>query len=84
MTSTYFLTKKYFTLKVIPTVQFLIFGFLDFLIICLFVFPDRVSLCNSSGSPTTRFVGQAGLELKGPPASVSQVLVFFILKRKNC
>jgi hypothetical protein len=41
------------------------FGFL--------VFRDRVSLC-SSGCPGTHFVDQAGLELRNPPASASQVL----------
>jgi hypothetical protein len=33
---------------------------------------DRVSLC-SSGCPGTHFVDQAGLELRNPPASASQV-----------
>jgi hypothetical protein len=37
------------------------------------VFQDRVSLC-SHGSPGTHFVDQAGLELRKPPASASQVL----------
>jgi hypothetical protein len=36
-------------------------------------FRDRVSLC-SPGCPGTHFVDQAGLELKNPPASASQVL----------
>jgi hypothetical protein len=36
-------------------------------------FGDRVSL-NSPGCPGTHFVDQAGLELKNPPASASQVL----------
>jgi hypothetical protein len=47
-----------------------------FLMICLFVFcffRDRVSLC-SPGCPGTHFVDQAGLELRNPPASASQVL----------
>jgi hypothetical protein len=35
---------------------------------------DRVSLC-SPGCPGTHFVDQAGLELRNPPASASQVLV---------
>jgi hypothetical protein len=35
--------------------------------------PDRVSLC-SPGCPGTHFVDQAGLELRNPPASASQVL----------
>jgi hypothetical protein len=36
-------------------------------------FQDRVSLC-SPGCPGTHFVDQAGLELRNPPASASQVL----------
>jgi hypothetical protein len=36
-------------------------------------FRDRVSLC-SPGCPGTHFVDQAGLELRNPPASASQVL----------
>jgi hypothetical protein len=39
----------------------------------VFVFLDRVSLC-SPGCPGTHFVDQAGLELRNPPASASQVL----------
>jgi hypothetical protein len=39
----------------------------------LFVFRDRVSLC-SPGCPGTHSVDQAGLELRDPPASASQVL----------
>jgi hypothetical protein len=38
------------------------------------VFQDRVSLC-SPGCPGTHSVDQAGLELRNPPASVSQALV---------
>jgi hypothetical protein len=37
------------------------------------VFRDRVSLY-SPGCPGTHFVDQAGLELRNPPASASQVL----------
>jgi hypothetical protein len=37
------------------------------------VFPDRVSLY-SPGCPGTHFVDQAGLKLRNPPASASQVL----------
>jgi hypothetical protein len=37
------------------------------------VFRDRVSLC-SPGYPGTHSVDQAGLELRNPPASASQVL----------
>jgi hypothetical protein len=42
---------------------------------CCFVlfFQDRVSLC-SPGCPETHSVDQAGLELRNPPASASQVL----------
>jgi hypothetical protein len=38
-----------------------------------FFFRDRVSLY-SPGCPGTHFVDQAGLELRNPPASASQVL----------
>jgi hypothetical protein len=38
-----------------------------------FVFRDRVSLC-SSDCPGTHYVDQAGLELRNPPISASQVL----------
>jgi hypothetical protein len=43
--------------------------------VCLFVcfFRDRVSLC-SPGCSGTHSVDQAGLELRNPPASASQVL----------
>jgi hypothetical protein len=37
------------------------------------VFRDRVSLC-SSGCPGTHSVDQAGLQLRNPPDSASQVL----------
>jgi hypothetical protein len=37
------------------------------------LFQDRVSLC-SPGCPGTHSVDQAGLELRNPPASASQVL----------
>jgi hypothetical protein len=37
------------------------------------VFRDMVSLC-SPGCPGTHFVDQAGLQLRNPPASASQVL----------
>jgi hypothetical protein len=39
----------------------------------LFGFRDRVSLC-SPDCPGTHSVDQAGLELRNPPASASQVL----------
>jgi hypothetical protein len=42
-------------------------------IIFFLVFGDRVSLY-SSGCPGTHFVVQAGLKLKNPTASASQVL----------
>jgi hypothetical protein len=44
-------------------------------LVCLFVlvFRDRVSLC-SPGCPGTYSVDQAGLKLRNPPASASQVL----------
>jgi hypothetical protein len=55
----------------------LFFGFFFcfcFLFVCLFVFSrDRVSLY-SLGCPGTNTVDQAGLELRNPPASASQVL----------
>jgi hypothetical protein len=40
---------------------------------CFVFFRDRVSLY-SPGCPGTHFVDQAGLELRNPPASASQVL----------
>jgi hypothetical protein len=43
-----------------------------FVLFC-FVFRDRVSLC-SPGYPETHSVDQAGLELRNPSASASQVL----------
>jgi hypothetical protein len=54
----------------------LMISFLFFLFVCLFVclfFQDRVSLY-SPGCAGTHFVDQAGLELRNPPASASQVL----------
>jgi hypothetical protein len=48
-----------------------LFCFVLFLFVCLF--PDRVSLCNP-GRPGTHSVDQAGLELRNPPVSASQVL----------
>jgi hypothetical protein len=51
---------------------FLVFWFLVFWVFC-FVFRDRVSLY-SPGCPGTHSVDQAGLELRNPPASASQVL----------
>jgi hypothetical protein len=50
--------------------SFKIFLFLFFI---FWFFRDRVSLYGS-GCPGTHFVDQAGLELRNPPASASQVL----------
>ena len=44
-----------------------------FCFVLFLVFRDRVSLY-SPGCPGTHFVDQAGLELRNPPASASQVL----------
>jgi hypothetical protein len=45
-----------------------------FVLVLIFIFlRDRVSLC-SPGCPGTHSVDQAGLELRNPPASASQVL----------
>jgi len=57
--------------KKITTVSFFSFFFLFFFL--FFVFRDRVSLY-SPGCPGTHFVDQAGLKLRNPPASASQVL----------
>jgi hypothetical protein len=50
-------------------------------------FRDRVSLC-SPGCPGTHSVDQAGLELRNPPASASQVLaitsILSLLSREQC
>jgi hypothetical protein len=54
--------------------QFLSFSLFLFFVFYLFIFwRDRVSLY-SPGCPGTHFVDQAGLELRNPPASASQVL----------
>jgi hypothetical protein len=50
----------------------LLFGFLLFFVV-VFVFQARISLC-SSGFPRTHSVDQAGLELRNPPTTASQVL----------
>ena len=42
-------------------------------VVIVVVFPDKVSLCSSSFRGT-HFEDQAGLELRDPPASTSQVL----------
>jgi hypothetical protein len=49
------------------------FGFLLFFVWFGLVFQDWISLY-SSGCPGTHSVDQAGLELRNPPASASQVL----------
>jgi hypothetical protein len=49
------------------------FSFFFFFVFCFFFFRDRVFLY-SFGCPGTHFVEQAGLELRNPPASASQVL----------
>jgi hypothetical protein len=52
----------------------LVFVLWSFLcVFCFFVFRARVSLY-SPGCPGIHFVDQAGLELRNPPASASQVL----------
>jgi hypothetical protein len=48
-------------------------SFVLFCFFVCFVFRDRVSLC-SPGCPGTHSVDQAGLELRDPPVSASQVL----------
>jgi hypothetical protein len=58
--------------------SFLLVGWFAFclfvcLFVCFLVFRDRVSLC-SPGCPGTHSADQAGLELRNPPASASQVL----------
>jgi hypothetical protein len=53
-----------YTKKTIKSTLFLLF---------FFFFRDRVSLC-SPGCPGTHSVDQAGLELRNPPVSASQVM----------
>ena len=64
-----------FQFYIYPLVLVLVFWV--FLFFCFFVFflvlRDRVSLC-SPGCPGTHSVDHAGLELRNPPASASQVL----------
>jgi hypothetical protein len=62
-----------FTYSAILLELFFIIIILIIIIIFFLVFRDRVSLY-SSGCPGTHFVDQAGLELRNPPASTSQVL----------
>jgi hypothetical protein len=56
-----------------PTFSLFLFCFCLFVFGFIFVFWHRVSLC-SPGCPGTHSVDQAGLELRNPPASASQVL----------
>jgi hypothetical protein len=54
--------------------NFLSNDFIGFVLFCFVLFfRDKVSLCNP-GDPGTHSVDQAGLELRSPPASASQVL----------
>jgi hypothetical protein len=57
---------------ILPDGYFFGFGCI-FLFSFFFFFRDRVSLCGP-GCPGTHSVDQAGLELRNPPASASQVL----------
>jgi hypothetical protein len=52
---------------------FVLLLLLCFVLFCFVLFRDRVSLY-SLGCPGTHSVDQAGLELRNPPASASQVL----------
>jgi hypothetical protein len=52
---------------------FILFYFIFLILFYFLVFRDRVSLY-SPGCPGTHFVDQAGLKLRSPPASASQVL----------
>jgi hypothetical protein len=55
------------------TTSLLLFLFFILYVFLFLFFRDRVSLC-SPGFPGTHSVDQAGLELRNPPASASQVL----------
>jgi hypothetical protein len=59
-------------------VLFCLAVWLFFLFVCFFVFCcccfSETGFRNSPGRPGTHFVDQAGLELRNPPASASQVL----------
>jgi hypothetical protein len=60
--------------SVYPLLGLKVYSTMPSLHFILFIyFWDRVSL-NSPGCPGTHFVDQAGLELRNPPASASQVL----------
>ena len=56
-----------------PDLFFVCLFFLFFVFFGFAFFGDRVSLC-SPGCPGTHSVDQAGLELRNPPVSASQVL----------
>ena len=58
---------------VIITIVAILILFVCLFVFCLSVFRERVSLC-SPGCPGTHSVHQAGLELRNPLASASQVL----------
>jgi hypothetical protein len=62
-----------FTLLLINFMMSLLFGFLFVCLFVCFVFRDRVFLY-SPVCPGTHFVDKAGLELRNPLASASQVL----------
>jgi hypothetical protein len=53
-------------------------GFCFVLFVCLFLFFETGFPLCSPGCPRTHFVDQAGLELRNPPASASQVAEFLI------
>jgi hypothetical protein len=63
----------FFCLFIFGFFVWLVGWFSVWLVGLVLVFRDRVSLC-SPGYPGTHSVDQAGLELRNPPASASQVL----------
>jgi hypothetical protein len=83
------LTKQHHMSTTIGNLSFSFLSFFLFLFyfILFFFFRDRVSLC-SSGCPGTHSVDQAGLKLRNPPASASQMLGLkaytTIARLKNC
>jgi hypothetical protein len=70
-------THTHITKSVFSHTNHIFFGFVYLVVLLLllfcFVFQDRISLC-SPGCPETHSVDQAGLDLRNPPASASQVL----------
>jgi hypothetical protein len=66
---------SFFFLNLVVLFCFVLFCFVlfCFVLFCFVLFRDRVSL-RSPGCPGTHSVDQAGLELRNPPASASQVL----------